>query len=97
MASVNPVAGEGWKLYPTSAMEIALDGVDGRSENMEVHNTLTDDASMHFSATRCVTLLTKTCLFLYFYLYYYIPTHTTTSSFPYSCGSFYPGHSMCNQ
>jgi len=54
MAGVNPVGAEGWKLYPTSAMEIALDSVDGRIENMEVRNTLTDDGSTHFSATRCV-------------------------------------------
>ncbi|WVZ10035.1 hypothetical protein V8G54_014565 [Vigna mungo] len=58
MAGVNTLPGEGWKLYPSSAMEIALDSVDGRSENMEVHNTITDDVSVHFSATRCVTLFT---------------------------------------
>ncbi|ESW26517.1 hypothetical protein PHAVU_003G125700 [Phaseolus vulgaris] len=56
MAGVNPVGAEGWKLYPTSAMEIALDSVDGRSENMEVRNTLTDDGSTHFSATRPVAV-----------------------------------------
>ncbi|KAK7347940.1 hypothetical protein VNO80_22483 [Phaseolus coccineus] len=56
MAGVNPVAGEGRKLYPTSAMEIALDGVDGRSDNMEVRNTLTDDGSPHFSVTRPVAV-----------------------------------------
>ncbi|XP_027917073.1 protein TIFY 3-like [Vigna unguiculata] len=54
MAGVNTLPVEGWKLFPSSAMEIALDSDDGRSENMEVHNTITDDSSMHFSATRPV-------------------------------------------
>ncbi|CAJ1940629.1 unnamed protein product [Sphenostylis stenocarpa] len=39
------------------ATRIALDSVDGRSENMEFHTTLTDDGyKMHFSATRPVVV-----------------------------------------
>ncbi|BAT76941.1 hypothetical protein LR48_Vigan01g288800 [Vigna angularis] len=56
MAGVNTLPEERWNLFPSSAMEIALDSVDGRGENMEVHNTITDDASVHFSATRPVAV-----------------------------------------